>query len=176
MTNVKDILNFDEYYNAEYRSNCELTIDTLYLALSIGRAFHYSDVIMGAVPSQITSLAIVYSTVYTVADQRKHQSSASLAFVRGIHRWPVNSPHKWPVARKMFPFDDVTIWVSSMSILEKTDVITAPHSNQSVNWYCTNVCAGKGKSPSKCIFAIKMPQLSFLWKFVKCQEMIARIS
>ena len=41
------------------------------------------------------------------ADQRKHQSSASLAFVRGIHRGPVNSPHKWPVTRKMFPFDDV---------------------------------------------------------------------
>ena len=36
-----------------------------------------------------------------------HQSSASLAFVRGIHRWPVNSPHKLPVTRKMFPFDDV---------------------------------------------------------------------
>ena len=43
------------------------------------------------------------------ADQRKHQSSASLAFVRGIHRWPVNSPHKWPVTRKMFPFDDVIV-------------------------------------------------------------------
>ena len=37
---------------------------------------------------------------------RKHQSSASLAFVRWIHRWPVNSPHKWPVTRKMFPFVD----------------------------------------------------------------------
>ena len=44
---------------------------------------------------------------YSDADQRKHQSSASLAFVWGIHRGPVNSPHKWPVARKMFPFDDV---------------------------------------------------------------------
>ena len=41
------------------------------------------------------------------ADQRKHQSSMSLAFVRGIHRWPVNSPHKGPVTRKMFPFDDI---------------------------------------------------------------------
>ena len=38
---------------------------------------------------------------------KKRQSSASLAFVRGIHRWPVNSPHKGPVTRKMFPFDDV---------------------------------------------------------------------
>ena len=51
------------------------------------------DVIMGAIASQITSLAIVYSAFYSGADQRKHQSSASLAFVRGIHRGPVNSPH-----------------------------------------------------------------------------------
>ena len=57
--------------------------------------------------SQITSLRTVYSTVCSGTDQRKHQSSASLAFVRGIHRWPVNSPHKGPVTRTMFPFDDV---------------------------------------------------------------------
>ena len=63
---------------------------------------HYDDVIMGAMASEITSLTIVYSTVYSGADQRKHQSSASLAFVWGIHRAPVNSPHKWPVTRKMF--------------------------------------------------------------------------
>ena len=62
---------------------------------------------MDTIASQITSLTIVYSTVYSDADQRKHQSSASLAFVRGIHRRPVNSPHKGPVTRKMFPFDDV---------------------------------------------------------------------
>ena len=57
---------------------------------------------MGAIASQITSLTIAYSIVYSDADQRKHQSSASLAFVRGIHRGPVNSPHKWPVTRKCF--------------------------------------------------------------------------
>ena len=62
---------------------------------------------MGAMASQITSVSIVYSTVCPGIDQRKHQSSASLAFVRGIHRGPVNSPHKGPVTRKMFPFDDV---------------------------------------------------------------------
>ena len=72
--------------------------------------FQYDDVIMGAIASLITSLTIVYWTVYSDADQRKHQSSASLAFVRGIHRGPVNSPHKWPVARKMFPFDDSIIF------------------------------------------------------------------
>ena len=57
---------------------------------------------MGAIASHITSLTIVYSTVYSGADQRKHQSSASLAFVRGIHRSPVNSPRKGPVTRKSF--------------------------------------------------------------------------
>ena len=68
---------------------------------------------MGAIASQITSLTIVSSVVYSGADQRKHQSSASQAFVRGIHRGPVNSPHKWPVTRKMFPFDDVIMpWCS----------------------------------------------------------------
>ena len=64
---------------------------------------------MGAIASQITSLTIVYSTVYSDADERKHQRSTSLAFVRGIHRRPVNSSHKWPKTRKMFPFDDVII-------------------------------------------------------------------
>ena len=62
---------------------------------------------MGAIASQITSLTIAYSTGYSGADQRTFQGSASLAFVRGIHRWPVNSPHKWPVTRDMIPFDDV---------------------------------------------------------------------
>ena len=62
---------------------------------------------MTAMSSQITSLTIVFSTVYSGANQRKHQSSAALAFVLEIHRWPVNSPHKGPLTRKMFPFDDV---------------------------------------------------------------------
>ena len=72
---------------------------------------HYDDVIMSAMASQITSLTIVYSTVYPGADHNKHQSSASLAFVWGIHRGPVDSPHKWPVTRKMFPFDDVIMYI-----------------------------------------------------------------
>ena len=71
------------------------------------KQYHYNDVIMTTIASQITSLTVAYSTVYSDADQRKHQSSASLAFVRGIHRGPVNCPHKWPVTRKRFPSDDV---------------------------------------------------------------------
>ena len=68
--------------------------------------WHYNNVIMGAMASQITSLTTVYSIIYLGAE-RKHQSSASLAFVWGIHRSPVNSPHKGPGKRKMFSFDDV---------------------------------------------------------------------
>ena len=62
---------------------------------------HYNDVIMSAMVSQITSLTIVYSTVYRGADQRKHRSSASLAFVRGLHQWPLKSPHN---------VENVSIW------------------------------------------------------------------
>ena len=78
---------------------------------------HYDDVIMGVMASQMTGLTIVYSTVYSDADQRKHQSSASLAFVLGIHRGPVNSPHKWPVTRKMSPFDDVIMCLAPKGAL-----------------------------------------------------------
>ena len=74
--------------------------DTVLPAIAdVAFAGHYSDVIIGAMASQITSLMIFYSTVDSGADQRKHQGSGD--------RWPVNSPHKGPVTRKMFPFDDV---------------------------------------------------------------------
>ena len=62
---------------------------------------------MSVMVSQVTSLTIVYLTLYSAADQRKHQSSASPAFVQGINRSPVNSPHKLPVTPKTFPLDDV---------------------------------------------------------------------
>ena len=99
-----------------YGSRC--SIKTIPHTSSYGRTMgcvlcvHYNDVIMGAMASQITSLTIVYSTVCSGADQRQHQSSvSSLTFVRGIHRGPVNSTHKGPATRKMFPFDDVImIW------------------------------------------------------------------
>ena len=98
------------------KAHCLRTeVSTLCCCLSLHS--HYSDVIMGAMASQITFLTIVYSTVYSGADQRKNQSSASLAFVRGIHRWPVNSPHKGPVTRKMFPTDGVIMFLISVVIL-----------------------------------------------------------
>ena len=62
---------------------------------------------MSAMASQITEMLIVWSTMYLCAHQRKHQSSASLAFVREIHLRPVDSPHKGPVTQTTFPIDDV---------------------------------------------------------------------
>ena len=84
-----------------------------YLIGPNGTKIHYSDAIISAMVSQIISLTIVYSTVYSGTDKRKHQSSASHAFVMGIHRWPVDSPHKGPVTWKMFPFVVVimSIWL-----------------------------------------------------------------
>ena len=122
------------------------------------RQHHYSDVIMGTMVSQITSLVIVHSTVYSGADQRKHQSSASLAFVRGIHRWPVNSTHKGPVTRKMFPFDDVIMifkliffnanLVSNYTINNnkpELDQATSQYLNQLWSSLLTHICVAQSR-------------------------------
>ena len=84
---------------------------------------------MSAIASQITSVSIIFSTVWSGADQRKYQSSASLAFVGGggggIHRWPMNSPHKEPVTRKMsqFPFDDVIMGTEGLREFHVAEVL-----------------------------------------------------
>ena len=80
---------------------------------------YYSDVTMSAMASQITGVSTIYATVCLGVDQRKHQSSASLAFVGGIHRSLVNSLHKGPVTRKMFAFDDVIVWYGDGNIVKK---------------------------------------------------------
>ena len=85
-------------------SHCNACCGLIYVYFT---RIHYNDVIIGVIASQITSLTIVYSIVYSDADQRKHRSSASLVFVWGIQRGRVNSPHKWPVTCRIFPFDDV---------------------------------------------------------------------
>ena len=90
--------------NMFYRENCLFSPRALVRGIPVGGEFasenintlgmQHIDVIMSAMASQITSLTIIYSSFYSGVDQRKHHSSVSLAFVRGIHRWPVNSPHK----------------------------------------------------------------------------------
>ena len=109
------IVELNGTFNVEFRNinynNIPLLLGEV-STYSKNMAAHYTgdqfnDVIMGAMAFQITSLTIVYSNVYSGADQRKQQSSALLAFVRWIHRWPVNFPHKWPVTREILPFEDV---------------------------------------------------------------------
>ena len=104
-------INSIDYITLRY---CESCLFVLSILMRIRREIHYDDVTMSAIASQITSLTIVYSIIYFSADQRKHQSSAILAFVREIHRRPVNSPHKGPVTLKMFPFDDVIMMPRSV--------------------------------------------------------------
>ena len=88
-----------------------------------------------------TSFTIVDSTVYSDAGQRKHQSSASLAFVLGIHRGPVNSPHKGPVTRKIFPFDDVIM-----------NPLTTTRHNKARNVYMIiGVCCSIDVSDEQCL-------------------------
>ena len=90
----------------------------LLFTVSIILALHYSDVIMSATASQITCVSIVYLTICSGTDQRKHQSSASPAFVKGIHQGPVNSPHKGPVTRNKANLRDL-IAATSLEILLK---------------------------------------------------------
>ena len=78
---------------------------------------HYRDVIVSKMASQITGVQIVCSAVCSFVNKRKHESSASLAFVMEIHRWPVDSLHEGPVMGKVFPFDDVIIVWSYMPTL-----------------------------------------------------------
>ena len=77
---------------------------------------HYHDVIMNEMATQIIGVSIVCSTVCPGADQRKYQVSASVAFMGEIHRWPMNSPHKGPVTRQMFPFDDVIVMTGTFQL------------------------------------------------------------
>ena len=143
---------------------------------------------MGSIASQITSLTSAYSSVYSGADQRQHQSSASLTFVRAIHRRPVNSPHKWPVTRKMFPFDDVIMghqlicnnrtgrccnqysgWLRynirhpSMSAAVKTVLWElfrgAKHTAVSITCICMNMC--KSLDTQQCVWLIFIQVQSF---------------
>ena len=99
-------LNIRLLFRALLSNLCGSLVQTRNRTCNI-RSAHYNDVIMSTKASQITSLRIVYSAIYSGAYQRKHQSSASRAFARGVHQWPVNSPHKRPVTRKMFSLDVV---------------------------------------------------------------------
>ena len=107
------------------------------------RAIHYNDVTMGTIASQITSLTIVCSNVYSDEDKKSH-SSSSLAFVLGIHRWPVKSPHKGPVTQSMFSFDDVSMysfgpWQNYLSFCRQIQIYL-PKLQPLVLWFIFHDC------------------------------------
>ena len=116
--------------------------------------FHYSAAIMGAMTFHITGFSIVSSTVCSGADQRKHQSSASLAFVRGNHQWPMNYTHK-QITRKMFPLDDVIIgyWMTRMPFSD---------CRNSVLWYTCSMHFRLPKLSHVCVFDVWIKRVFYL--------------
>ena len=127
---------------------------------------------MSAMVSQITGASIVYSTVCSGADQRTHQSSASLAFVRGIHRWPVNSSHKGPVTRKMFPFDDVIMTTNCRSWSTNVKIPLAPTTKIGMARVTLSfdLLTGKWSSPMGCICATNEYKYSLLTHCIKIKS------
>ena len=99
---------------------------------------------MNAMASPIIGVSIVYSIVCSGTNQRKYQSSTLLAFVRGIHRWPVDSPHKEPVTRKMFPFGDVIKGLCVPVELEVTLTFQVTHVHAILN-FRHSIVLGKQK-------------------------------
>ena len=126
---------------------------------------HYTDIIMSLMASQITSLPIVYSPVCSGTDQRKHQSSASLAFVRGINRWPVKSPHKRPVTLKMFSFDDAIMIGREVSSWPHDIRFTLPMGpvGGKLHYMVASSRFADDVKKEKLLFAWKSPKRTFSW-------------
>ena len=103
---------------------------------------------MGTMASQNNSLTIHYLTVYSGADQTKYQSSASPAFVRGIHPWPVNSPHKGSATRKCFHLMMLSWLIHRRFVLHGRRFTTFDAIPQSVSviYLLKHVIAGKSSS------------------------------
>ena len=123
-------------------------------SMTLNKCHHYNDVIMGTIASKITSLTIVYSTVYSDADQRKHQSSASLAFVRGIHREPMKSPHRGPVICFHLMTSSFVLW-----IFRRTSKKT---SKFRVTGLCAGNSLGTGEFPTQ--MASNAENVSIWWR------------
>ena len=88
----------------------------------------------------MNAVSIVYPTVCSGADQRKHRSSASLAYVRGIHRWSVNSPHKGPVTGKMLPFDEIIMILFIFTVNTVVTCQNLAHAlSGSLSWCCNSM-------------------------------------
>ena len=98
---------------------------------------------MSAMTSEITGVSIIYSIVCSGADQRKHQSSSSPAFVRVIHRWPMNSLHRGRLTRKVFPFNDVIMKFDKPAVKYLNTAFTLPllrHTRVSISDWTQTAC------------------------------------
>ena len=102
----------DWHFPGDHYKEWRLIGFTYWIRLAI---FHYSDVIMSTMASQITGVSIVYSPFSSGGDKKNIKAPGHWPLLGGNHRWPVNSPHKWPVTRKMFPSDDVIMLWSQFS-------------------------------------------------------------
>ena len=122
-----------EHWNRQWTIRCSGSFSLKYTMPVWDR--HYYDVIMSGMASQIAGVSIVYLTFCSAVDEKKYQSSASMAFVRGIHRWPVNSPHIGPVTRKMFPFDNVIISLSVWLFGLVLRSVIQYNKNDTLIWY-----------------------------------------
>ena len=137
------MLSFDNK-TRQQDSHTFMTWRIWYCSLNI-YSYHYSDVIMSAIAYQITGVMVVYSTV-----QRKHQSYASLTFLRGMHRWLVNSPHKGPVTQEIFPFDDIIMITSHLSVRLVMILLNSSNGSYQFNaahWQHCRTGSGKGLPP-----------------------------
>ena len=129
--------NFDATFSQTLFQNLFHRTHSGHCGQNLNIGTHYNDIIVSAMASQITGVSIVCSTVGSSADQRKRQSSASLAFVRGIHRWPANSSYKGPVTRIFFPFDDVIKGWISREKFASDDIISILRWSYKYNLCCT---------------------------------------
>ena len=116
---------------AEYLSSYNISWEFDSLALSTRRRSSLQWRHNERDASKITGFSIVCSTVCSGVDQRKHQNPPSLAFVRGIHRWPVYSLHKWPVTRKCF-HSTTSSWNSG---IHQSDIHIFAFNKMSVAYY-----------------------------------------
>ena len=117
----------------------------------------------------VTSLTIIYSTIYSGTDQRKHQSSAPLVFVGGIHRWHVNSPHtngQWGGKRfHLMTSSCCWFWQAPWPIY-KDHTGRASFHFVTISWYTPKWPLTTGKENSHVQICL---EICFSWK---CQDFV----
>ena len=134
---------------AKRRTLCKFQniINIFILKSHMKRSIHYNDAIMGRWRLKSPAGPVFTHPFIRAQTKEKHQSSALLAFVWGIHPGPANSPHKWPVTRKMFPFDDVIMNISEkVALVLMTSAMTSQRDFKHCPLYpCLGDCCSRSK-------------------------------